>query len=193
MDGRSQVLLDVKLIQLAHNRTLNTGITPPQQVTAFNVYAEEQSILNANQASGSADHFIGTGGARRHACDPGNPAGFRAGLQFAAAEWGDPVRGGLTLSGITPKPFTANLNLNSSDSRELDQFQMRLGDGEDGTLKSGSRYPIETSSFSSVGGGNLNIPGLNSAGNSGSLSSLLGSLGAGPFPTSPWCNMKILD
>ena len=50
MDGRSQILLDVKLIQLAHNRTLNTGVTPPQQVTAFNVFAEEQSILNANQA-----------------------------------------------------------------------------------------------------------------------------------------------
>ena len=179
MDGRSQILLDVKMIQLAHNRTLNTGVTPPQQVTAFNVFAEEQSILNANQAL--VQQIISSGLAA-----PGDTLAILA-ILLASGQVSSSLLqngvilfgGGLTLSGITPKPFTANLNLNSSDSRELDEFQMRLGDGEDGTLKSGSRYPIETSSFSSVGAGNLNIPGLNSAGNSGSLSSLLGSLGGG--------------
>ena len=185
MDGRSQILLDVKLIQLAHNRTLNTGITPPQQVTAFNVFAEEQSILNANQAL--VQQIISSGLAA-----PGDTLAILA-ILLASGQVSSSLLqngvilfgGGLTLSGITPKPFTANLNLNSSDSRELDEFQMRLGDGEDGTLKSGSRYPIETSSFSSVGASNLNIPGLNSAGNSGSLSSLLGSLGAGAVPNIP--------
>ncbi len=185
MDGRSQILLDVKLIQLAHNRTLNTGITPPQQVTAFNVFAEEQSILNANQAL--VQQIISSGLAA-----PGDTLAILA-ILLASGQVSSSLLqngvilfgGGLTLSGITPKPFTANLNLNSSDSRELDEFQMRLGDGEDGTLKSGSRYPIETSSFSSVGASNLNIPGLNSAGNSGSLSSLLGSLGGGAVPNIP--------
>ena len=50
LDGRSQVLLDVRLIQLAHTNQRNTGVQLPQQITAFNVYAEEQSILNQNQA-----------------------------------------------------------------------------------------------------------------------------------------------
>ena len=50
LDGRSQVLLDIRLIQLAHTNSRNTGLQPPQQITAFNVYAEEQSILNQNQA-----------------------------------------------------------------------------------------------------------------------------------------------
>src|SRR5260370_42643357 len=50
MDGRNQLVLDVKLIQLAHNNQRNTGVQLPQQVTAFNIYAEEQSILNANAA-----------------------------------------------------------------------------------------------------------------------------------------------
>ena len=185
MDGRSQILLDVKLIQLAHNRTLNTGVTPPQQVTAFNVFAEEQSILNANQAL--VQQIISSGLAA-----PGDTLAILA-ILLASGQVSSSLLqngvilfgGGLTLSGITPKPFTANLNLNSSDSRELDEFQMRLGDGEDGTLKSGSRYPIETSSFSSVGASNLNIPGLNSPGNSGGLSSLLGSLGAGSVPNIP--------
>jgi tetratricopeptide (TPR) repeat protein len=50
IDGHNQVLLEVRLIQIAHTSDRNTGIQPPQTITAFNVYAEEQSILNANQA-----------------------------------------------------------------------------------------------------------------------------------------------
>ena len=47
--------------------------------------------------------------------------------------------------------MTLNLNVNSSESRELDQVQLHLGDGEEGTIKSGSRYPIETSQYSNLG------------------------------------------
>ena len=36
------------------------GREPPQQITAFNVYAEEQAILNQNQAAGAADHLLGS-------------------------------------------------------------------------------------------------------------------------------------
>ena len=68
------------------------------------------------------------------------------------------------------------MNLNSSDSRQLDEFQLRLQDGEEGTLKNGSRYPIQSASYSTLGTGGLNIPGLTSAGNSSSLSSILSSL-----------------
>ena len=50
LDGRSQVLLDVRLIQLAHTNQRNTGLQLPQQITAFNVYAEEQAILTQNAA-----------------------------------------------------------------------------------------------------------------------------------------------
>jgi Flp pilus assembly secretin CpaC len=55
-------------------------------------------------------------------------------------------------------------------------MQLRLGDGEAGTIKEGTRYPIQTSSFSSLSGSLPNIPGLTGAGASGSLSSLLSSL-----------------
>ena len=184
LDGRSQVLLDVKLIQLAHMRTVNTGVTPPQQVTAFNVYTEEQQILSQNQAL--VQQIISSGLAA-----PGDTLAI-LGILLASGQVSSSLLqggvvlfgGGLTLSGLTPKPLTVNLSLNSSDSRELDQFQIHLGDGEEGTLKSGTRYPIETSSFSSVGAGSLNIPGLNTAGTSSSLSSILGSLG-GATPNIP--------
>ena len=49
------------------------------------------------------------------------------------------------------QPVTLNLSLNSSESRELDQVQLHLGDGEEGTIKAGSRYPITTSQYSNLG------------------------------------------
>jgi general secretion pathway protein D len=177
MAGKSQVLLDVRLIQLAHTRSRNTGVTPPQQVTAFNVYAEEQSILNANQDL--VQQIISSGLAA-----PGDTLAI-LGILLASGQVSSSLfsnglalfGGGITQSALSPGPAKVNLSLNSSDSRELDEYQLHLGDGEEGTLRNGSRYPIMTSSFSSAGASALNIPGLTSAGNSSSLSSILSSLG----------------
>jgi type II secretory pathway component GspD/PulD (secretin) len=176
MDGRSQVLLDIRLIQLAHSNQRNTGAQPPQQVTAFDVYTEEQSILNANQSL--VQQIISSGLAA-----PGDTLTI-LGILLASGQVSSSLfqngvvlfGGGLTLSGLSPGPTTINLSLNSSDSRELDRYQLRLEDGEEGTLRSGTRYPIESSQFSSLGSNSLNIPGLTSAGNSSNLSSILSSL-----------------
>lgn len=176
MDGSSQVMLNVKMIQVAHTHGLNTGVVPPQAITAFNVYAEEQSILNANQ--GLVQQIISSGLAA-----PGDTLAI-LGILLASGQVSSSLLsngfalfgGGLTLSGLSPGPATANFALNSSDSRELDDVQLRLGDGQDGTLKLGTRYPIETSSYSGLSGSVPTIPGLNLPGNSGGLSSLLSQL-----------------
>jgi general secretion pathway protein D len=51
-----------------------------------------------------------------------------------------------------------------------------MEDGQDETIKEGERYPIQTSSYSSLSPNIPNIPGLTGAGASSSLSSLLSSL-----------------
>jgi general secretion pathway protein D len=179
LDGKSQVLLDVKLLQIVHNNLRNTGITPPQQITAFNVYSEEQAILSQNRQL--VQEIISSGLAA-----PGDTLTI-LGILLASGQVSSSIfqngivlfGGGLTLTGLSPGPVKVNLSLNSSESRELDQIQMHLGDGEEGTLKSGSRYPIETSQYSDLGTSGINIPGLTSAGASGSLSSLLSQLNSG--------------
>ena len=176
LDGRSQVLLEVKMIQIAHSNVRNTGAQLQQQITAFNVYAEEQAILNANQSL--VQQIISSGLAA-----PGDTLAI-LGILLASGQVSSSLfsngialfGGGLTTSGVSPGPATLNLNLNSSDSRELDDFQLRLGDGQEGTVRSGTRYPILTSTYSNLGTGGVNIPGLTSAGTSSSLSSLLSSL-----------------
>jgi hypothetical protein len=181
LDGRSQVLLDVRLIQIAHTRERNTGVQLPQTMGVFNVYAEAQSILNANQSL--VQQIISSGLA-----SPGDTLAI-IGILLASGQVSNPFLSGgfatfgggnLSTIGLTPGPVTLNLNLNSSDSRELDQIQLRLGDGEAGTLRTGMRYPIQTSSFSSLSGSTPSIPGLNTAGTSGALSSLLSSLSSVP-------------
>jgi len=63
-------------------------------------------------------------------------------------------------------------------------MELRLGDGEDATIKTGTKYPIQTSSFSSLAASAPTIPGLTGAGSSSSLSSLLASYG-GTVPNVP--------
>ena len=55
----------------------------------------------------------------------------------------------------------------------LDQVQLRLDDNAEGTIRSGTRYPITTSSYSSIASSSVSIPGITSAG----LSSVLSGLG----------------
>ena len=179
LDGRSQVLLDVRLIQLAYNNQRNTGVTPPQQITAFNVYSEEQSILNQNQSL--VQEIISSGLAA-----PGDTLAI-LGILLASGQVSNSIfqngivlfGGGLTASGLSPGPATVNLSLNSSRSRELDQIQLHLANNEEGTIKSGTRYPIETSQYSNLGTTGVNIPGLTSAGTSSGLTSLLSQLNTG--------------
>ncbi len=180
LDGRSQVLLDVRLIQVAHTSTRNTGAQLPQTMTAFNVYAEEQSILAANQSL--VQEIISSGLASAN-----NPLAILA-ILIASGQVPSSLLssgfatfgGGLAQSAIAPGTATLSLNLNTSDSRELDQIQLRLQDGEEGTLKLGEKYPIQTSSYSSLSPSVPNIPGLTGAGSSSSLSSLLSSLSSVP-------------
>ena len=176
LDGKSQVVLDVRMIQVAHNTNRNTGAQFPQSITAFNVYAEEESLLSQNQSL--VQQIISSGLA-----SPNDPLAI-LGILIASGQVSSSLLsngfalfgGGLTQSALTTGSTTLNLNLNSSDSRELDQIQLRLQDGEKGTLKDGERYPIQTSSYSSLSGSIPNIPGLTGAGVSSSLSSLLSSL-----------------
>lgn len=181
LDGHNQVMLDVRMIQLAHTNERNTGVQFPQQMGVFNVYSEAQSILNANQSL--VQQIIASGLA-----SPGDYLSIIA-ILLASGQVSSPLLssgfatfggGPVSTFGVAPGTVGANLNLNSTDSRELDQLQLRLGDGETGTLRSGSRYPIQTSSYSSLSGSGINIPGLTGAGSSSALSSLLSSISAVP-------------
>jgi len=184
--GRSQVLLDVRMIQLAHSSEHNTGIQPPQTFTAFNLYGEEQSLLNSNAAL--VQQIISSGLASAN--DPLAIIGvLLASGQVSSSLFTNGLAtfgNGVTASGLSPGNATIHLSLNSSDSRELDRVQLRVGDGDDAgaSIKLGTRYPIQTSSYSSLGNSS-SIAGLTAAGTSSALTSLLSSLSSSTTSLTP--------
>jgi len=190
LDGHSQVLLDVRLIELARSNGRKTGLALPQQLTVFNVGIAEQALLNDNQAL--VQQIIAAGLASAN-----DPLAI-LGILLASGQVSSPLLtsllnngvgvfgGGASLTGVTPLSTHLDLNSNSADSRALDRIQLRLQDGEAGTIKSGVRYPITTSSFSSaITSAASSIPGLTAAGQSsalgGSLAGLLGSMNNTPM------------
>jgi len=176
IEGRSQVLVDVRMIQVAHTSTRNTGTQLPQSISAFNVFAEEQSLLSQNASL--VQEIISSGLAASN-----DPLAI-LGILIASGQVSSPLLtsgfalfgGGLTESALAPGAATFNLNLNTSDSRELDQIELRMEDGQDETIKEGERYPIQTASYGNLSSNVPKIPGLTGAGSSSALSSLLSSL-----------------
>jgi type II secretory pathway component GspD/PulD (secretin) len=187
LDGRSEVELDVQLYNIAKMRTTNVGLQLPQQTTIFNIPTELNSVLQGNQSL--VQQIISSGLA-----NAGDFAAIAAILiasgQVSSTILSQPFAvfgGGLSLTGISPGSVTGNLALNSSDSRTLDRMTLRVQDQEESTIKSGTRYPIITSTYSSLAGSSLNIPGLSTPG----LSSTLASLGVSASSLSSTTNQVI--
>ncbi|MFC5865502.1 hypothetical protein ACFPT7_24565 [Acidicapsa dinghuensis] len=153
-DGKSQVDLNVKIIQLAHISDRETGATFFQQTSIYNVASEINSVLSQNQ---SAVQQIISSGLVPNSSTLANQIEILAILVASGDLTGTPFNqgflpfgGGLTQSILSPGPATLTMSLNSSDTRMLDDIHLQLEDDEQGTMKIGERYPIETSSYSSV-------------------------------------------
>ncbi len=174
MDGRSQVLLDVRIYEIQRMRTTNIGVQLPQQFTAFNLNTEIQQVLNNNQSL--IQQIISSGLANANDLQAIVAILLASGQISGSSILNQPFAvfgGGLTATGLTLGTTTVNMALNTSDSRAIDQLQLRLQDQESGDILAGMHYPIIQSSYSNLTGGGVNIPGLNSAG----LSSQLAALG----------------
>jgi general secretion pathway protein D len=153
-DGKSQVALNVKVIQLAHMSARETGTTFFQQTGVYNVFSEIQSVLTQNQ---SLVQQIIASGVVPNQSTLANQIAILAILVASGQLTGTPFNqgflpfgGGISQSILSPGPATLTMSLNSSDTRMLDDIQLQLADQEEGTFKIGQRYPIETSSYSSV-------------------------------------------
>jgi general secretion pathway protein D len=173
LDGKSELLLDVKIFQVENTRTGVVGVQLPQTTTVFNVPTELNSVIQGNQSL--VQQIISSGLA-----SAGDYAAIAA-ILIASGEVTSSILSqpfatfgnGHTLTGLTSNGITGNLSLNAADTRALDQIQLRLDDNAEGTVRSGTRYPITTSSYSNIAASSVSIPGITSAG----LSSILSGLG----------------
>ena len=152
LDGGSEVMIDLKLYSVDKSRTVNIGATVPNQAGAYNAASAATALVNANQAivtQAIAQGII--------------PAGT-SNIEIAALliQYGLAtstlltdtlafVGGGLTTTGVYASLNSSlNFALNSSDTRALDEIQLRVGDRQSATFRAGSKYPITQSTYSTT-------------------------------------------
>ena len=172
LDGRSQIDLEIRLIEIDTSLTRNIGVQAPQQFTAFNVDSELNSVINGN--SSLVQQIVSSGLA------PAGDLAAIAAVLIASGEVSSSVLtqafatfgSGLTLTGVTLPSVTANLALNASNTHMLEDIHLRLQDQDRGTVVIGEKYPIQTSSYSGLTGTSVSIPGVSTAGLSSELAAL---------------------
>lgn len=153
VDGGSEIAIDVELYSVDKIRTRSIGPQFPQQFSAYNVASTAQSLVSSNQSiidQAIAQGFITLTG------DPTTDLLREAVFLIASGAVQSTLLtdtlgffgGGLTLTGVTAGPATFNFALNSSDTRLIDRVQLRAADRQSAIFRSGTRYPITTSTYS---------------------------------------------
>ena len=149
IDGGSQVMIEVKMYAIDKTRQRNVGLQLPQQVGLYSVSAEAANIVSQNQTlvnQAIAEGLVPSGASNVEIALALIGSGLVQSslLSSTLGIFG----GGLTQAGVTTDVFpTFNLALNSSDSRALDDIQVRVGDGQTADFRVGTRYPITTSTY----------------------------------------------
>jgi Flp pilus assembly secretin CpaC len=152
LDGGGEVLIDLKLYSIDKSKTVNIGATVPSQAGAYNVSSAATSLVNANQSL--VTQAISQGLIPPNASNIEIAAALlESGLATSSLLTNTLafVGGGLTTTGVYASlNSTLNLALSSSDTRALDEIQLRVGDRQSATFRAGSKYPITQSTYSTT-------------------------------------------
>ena len=156
IDGASEVMIEVKLISVDKNSSVNTGVQTPTSINAFNVYNEASSLVTTNSSLVStlisSGAYTPTGNVFRDTVAEaillllsGAVTDAKLTGLFAVFGNGTAAFTGLSLGGGA----AINFGLTQSDTRALDDVTLRVGDRQTSTLKIGEKYPITTATYSS--------------------------------------------
>jgi general secretion pathway protein D len=176
IDGGSQVMVELKLYSVDRTNQRTIGAQLPQQIGVYSVAGEAGNIVTQNQTlvnQAISEGLVPVGSSNLVIALALIASGLVQStlLSSTVGFFG----GGLTETGVTSNQNpTFNLALNSSDTRALDDIQIRVGDRQTATFRLGQRYPITTSTYSSGVTGNTSaLAGVSI--NGVSVSSLLNS------------------
>ena len=152
IDGGSEVMIDLKLYSVDKTNQRNIGAQLPQQIGLYNVNAAAQSLVSANQSI--VNQAIAQG------LIPAGSSNITIALALIASGLVQSTLlsntvgffgGGLTATGVTTNQNPAfNLALSASDTRALNDIQLRVGDRQPATFRIGQRYPITTATYTTA-------------------------------------------
>jgi general secretion pathway protein D len=160
LDGSSDVLLDVTLYEVDTSRTRNFGVTLPQSLSFFDIAEEASNILTANQSLIQAALQSGalklSGNALTDTLNELSLLYAAGALSATQATEFTSLLGtignfnGVPLLGLAiSSGATINALLQASEAHVVDAVQIRSSDAQKTQFRTGTRYPIETSSYTS--------------------------------------------
>ena len=186
LDRSADVVFNIKLYAVSKDHVRNLGVVLPQQVNAFSLAAEAQTIVSQNQAliqqliaSGLIPSTASTTTIAEYLV-------LVAGLGSSSLLSNSflLLGGGLTTAALSLGGSNAaiNLALTQSEARELEDTELRCADHGSATMKNGTRYPIQTSIYTDIASptaaGGLAGISVNGVSLSGLLSQYLGTNGS---------------
>jgi type II secretory pathway component GspD/PulD (secretin) len=182
IDGGSEVMIDLKLYAVDKTNQRNIGAQIPQQIGIYSVASAAQNLVTANQSI--VNQAIAQG------LIPAGSSNITIALALIASGLVQSTLlsntvgffgGGLTQTGVTVNQNPAfNLSLTSSDTRALNDIQIRVGDRQPAVFRVGQRFPITTATYSSgVGAASSALAGVSI--NGVSAASLLNAAAGTPI------------
>jgi general secretion pathway protein D len=139
--SRPEVVVDVVIMQVQRNKLQNLGITPPSSVSVALV----DNTVTSNSVSGSN---VGTGS---------GTITSTTGSATGTINLNTLAHLNATNFQVTVPPATATFLYSDSNTRILQQPQIRALDGQKASLKIGQRVPVATGSFQpGIGGVSIN-------------------------------------
>jgi len=149
---KPQVMLDVRVYQISHQLTRNIGLHIPNTFNLFNIPAVALAGLGGQNIQQLINQLIASGGINQ--AGSSSLAGLLSQLTGQQNSiFSQPLAtfgGGLTLMGLSLDQLVAQLSLNESWVRTLDDLSMRAGQGTDATFHLGERFPIENASYAPI-------------------------------------------
>jgi len=153
LDNQSpQVMFDVRVYQISHQLTRNMGVHVPYTFNLYNIPAAALAGLAGQNIQQLINQLIASGGI--------NQAGSTslAGLlsQLTGQQnniFSQPLAtfgGGLTFMGLSLDQLAVQMSVNESWVRQLDDLQVRAGQGTDATFNLGERFPILNASYAPI-------------------------------------------
>jgi general secretion pathway protein D len=128
---KPEVMLDLQVFQLSRTYARQIGLQVPD---SFNLYSLGAALSGVN--SGESEATILATLESEDSSILSNPL-----TTFG---------GGISFFGLSLDQLSADLSVNDSSVRWLDHVQLRASQQKDATFKMGSRYPIQTASYSSI-------------------------------------------
>jgi general secretion pathway protein D len=151
-DSRPQVMLDVRAYEINHTLMRNMGLQIPNQFTMFNIPLGALAALGGQNIQDLINQLIASGGINQ--ANSSAISALLAQLQNQQNSiFSQPIAtfgNGLTLMGLSLGTAGAQLSLNESWVKNLEQAHLRAAQGDSATFRIGTRFPILNATFAPI-------------------------------------------